>query len=208
MATRICDALDMLDKDSADKAVTTVSGIEKLQKSMQSSLERFRVEDDNSIIKSVDLSYIKEMLENDDTFDSSYVAVNVLPKVNMSGIPVMTANNKIKEALLLNNADLLYVEGYELEDGMYYIPIIDAFDYNKISRSRLTLVNNRGSLEYMRMGEYVAPSITMSFEEQEYGKKFTKIIYEALEELQEDNPMKNNNKFSIRSSIKNFGNKL
>ena len=191
MATRVDDALEILDQNMSQFPITTKPGLANLDICLKKTFSNKEnlIEDEISIVRSMDLSSIKQLINRKNNFEMQPfeiedILIEVVPKINISDIPVKSSNVSIRCALNNEKYDLFFNAGYNKE-LTHYIPIANIAEDKDYYVSFLTFDIIQGDLAYRSINGFKSPGILFDSYNRDHGIKLTKIIHDTLKEMKE-----------------------
>ena len=184
MASRVEEILDIVSEKSRFVPMGTEQGMRRLKRMLYSSLNTKAVEDEISVVKKVDLSIIEEILKDGLEFDAASLYVDVIPKLDVSKIPVKKVSN-----VLVNNLQYEGIRTYSHNGvqcrNQYQMPL-KRFSKKRAKECFLVYNIKNGRLEYPSYKDYRAPMIKFDcYRNMDFGRKVVKLTYDTLSRLSE-----------------------
>lgn len=190
MATRAEDVLDMIDDFSLNIPVGTLSGIRKMEKVVETALREKPIEDEYTMVYSVDFSENKSTIK-ENSFSIHDAFINSIFKLDLDGENMHDINKAIRNSILLDrlNYSPLRPSVYKKR---YHIPITETIRGCELEEDEdvcyIIFEAKKGRYVLPSFNGYNAPIISFSSFRNTEVKKITKKIYNALSD-KELNPL-------------------
>ncbi len=178
------------------KPISTPSVFKELESDLINRLVPV-VEDDHYLLTRIDMSNVKATLKDFGKFEIEDVALEIMPKANVSNVPIECVNRGLVANLALANYEFVGMEGFRKPfDGRYHIPI-NMMKNREMTASGSVIIRKdkkykclevgqlvynafNGELTCPKVGGYSAPVLRVFYSERNDAEKIIPIMYSTL----------------------------
>jgi hypothetical protein len=198
MATRVSEIVNEIAGVANIRPISTPKGFRDLETDLLLRMLK-PTEDHYSVITCISLADVKRSLRDGERFELCDISAEIIPKANVSKVPINYVNKALETELARNGYELTGIDGFKPPDGRYFMPISkmkgrmmtndkavvidDAKKKNEdATLEKCQLVYNAydGNLSCPKIGGYCAPLIRVFYDNIADGQRVASIMYRTL----------------------------